>query len=199
MWNYPFTLHVRLNAGCKIECQHTQQSQKKKKKKKKWHWSSCDTQWSCHQKTNFPVTRRKSQKRCINHPATCNNHAIKIRIVLQNTTIPKRKNASIVQWHVMIMPLKEDCPATRNNNQKKRKRKRKKRDALIIQQHATIMPSKDDCPACYEMVLRNLPFIFVDHMDVNPTYWEKVVSWDTVLRYTFSTTICLSTRFAHSI
>ena len=70
----------------------------------------------------------------------------------------------------MIMPLKEDCPATRNNNQKKRKRKRKKRDALIIQQHATIMPSKDDCLACYEMVLRNLPFIFVDHVDVNPTY-----------------------------
>ena len=22
MWNYPFTLHVRLNAGCKIGCQH---------------------------------------------------------------------------------------------------------------------------------------------------------------------------------
>ena len=71
----------------------------------------------------------------------------------------------------MIMPLKEDCPATHNNNQKKKeKEKEKKRDALIIQQHATIMPSKDDCPACYEMVLRNLPFIFVDHVDVNPTY-----------------------------
>ena len=23
MWNYPFTLHVRLNAGCKIGCQHS--------------------------------------------------------------------------------------------------------------------------------------------------------------------------------
>ena len=22
MWNYPFTLHVRLNAGCKMRCQH---------------------------------------------------------------------------------------------------------------------------------------------------------------------------------
>ena len=157
---------------------------------------------------------------------THNDHAIKRRIslwhvenrkkdaliILRHATImsskyelscetqqSQKKNASIVQWHVMIMPLKEDCPATRNNNQKKRKRKRKKRDALIIQQHATIMPSKDDCLACYEMVLRNLPFIFVDHVDVNPTYWEKVVSWDTVLRYTFSTTIFLSTRFARSI
>ena len=46
MWNYPFTLHVRLNADCKIGCQHllsknSQRNEKKHKEREEreiWSW-----------------------------------------------------------------------------------------------------------------------------------------------------------------
>ena len=86
-------------ANQKTNCPTTRNNrkQKKKRKRKKMRLSSYDTQWSCHQKTNCPVTHR-----CINHPMTCNDHAIKRRIVLRNTTITTttkmNRLSSDTQW-----------------------------------------------------------------------------------------------------